>query len=319
VQFELYLGLRDTAGAEAALAAVGGYTPDQIRGAYGVDGVVRNGTDDSGVRVAIVDAYASPTIQHDIHRYSIRHDLPPLDLQQMTRSPEFGEHAAAEAGRRRRPSTSMPSTTSRPERDPVLGCCELLRSRPARGGSRHRGPYRADIITNSFGGRDEQDPISHVEAWHDIFLQAGAEGIGTFFSSGDDGDGIENLGFRTVQLSASDPTTTAVGGTSLGVDAVDRYVFETGWGTGISALARDAWRPTPPGDFLYGGGGGTSRIFAVVRWGHGARRQRGRSPSRIRQSGAVFARGQQRVPRRRRSADPDWRGSYRLRQRRQQG
>ena len=240
-----------------------GYAPDQIRGAYGLDRIVRSGVDGSGVTVAIVDAYASPTIQHDIDRYSVRHDLPHVALRQITRRPQFG----GTCGRR---SWSQEETLDVDAVHGVAPGAAILYWGAASCFDRHLRDAetdivehrRADIITNSFGGRDEQDPASHVLAWHDIFLQAGAEGIGTYFSSGDDGDGIENVGFRTVQLPASDPATTAVGGTSLGVDAVDRYIFETGWGTGVSSLVGGAWKPTPPGDFLYGGGGGTSRIFA---------------------------------------------------------
>ena len=247
-----------------------GYAPAQIRGAYGLDRIVRSGVDGSGVTVAIVDAYASTTIQHDIDRYSIRHDLPRVTIRQITRPPQFG----GLCGRR---SWSQEETLDVDAVHGVAPGAGILYWGAASCFDRHLRDAetdivehrRADIITNSFGGRDEQDPASHVLAWHDIFLQAGAEGIGTYFSSGDDGDGIENVGFRTVQLPASDPAVTAVGGTSLGVDAVNRYTFETGWGTGVSSLVGDVWKPAPPGDFLYGGGGGTSRIFAEPPYQHG--------------------------------------------------
>ena len=253
-----------------------GYGPDQIRGAYGLERTVREGVDGSGVRVAIVDAYASTTIQRDVNTYSRRHDLPSITLDQITRPPQFG----SKCGRR---GWSVEETLDIEAVHGVAPGAGILYWGAASCLDRHLRDavadivehHRADIITNSYGGRDEQDPASHVLAWHDIFLQAGAEGIGTYFSSGDDGDGIENVGIRTVQLPASDPATTAVGGTSLGVDAFDRYVFETGWGTGISSLARDAWKPAPPGAFLYGGGGGTSRIFAEPSY------QRGVVPDRL--------------------------------------
>jgi subtilase family serine protease len=52
-----------------------GYTPQQVRAAYGVDEVRQDG---SGVRVAVVDTYASPTIQDDANHYSRNHGLPKL-------------------------------------------------------------------------------------------------------------------------------------------------------------------------------------------------------------------------------------------------
>jgi subtilase family serine protease len=53
---------------------------------------------------------------------------------------------------------------------------------------------------------------------------------------------------------------TAVGGTSLAVGAANDYLFETGWETGKSTLAADNTWSTPA--FVYGSGGGTSRLFA---------------------------------------------------------
>jgi subtilase family serine protease len=92
-------------------------------------------------------------------------------------------------------------------------------------------------------------------------MQAAAEGIGTYFSSGDSGDEIANLGYRTTDYPASSPNVTAVGGTSLGVDANNGYYLETGWGTSVSNLVKGDWSPAPPGNYFYGAGGGTSRIF----------------------------------------------------------
>ena len=55
---------------------------------------------------------------------------------------------------------------------------------------------------------------------------------------------------------------TSVGGTSLGVGAQGEYLFETGWGTTTASVGRHGWTPAPPGPFPYGGGGGTSGMFA---------------------------------------------------------
>jgi subtilase family serine protease len=54
---------------------------------------------------------------------------------------------------------------------------------------------------------------------------------------------------------------TAVGGTSLGISATGRRVVDTGWETAKSVLTNGAWSPAAPGAFLYGSGGGTSRLF----------------------------------------------------------
>jgi subtilase family serine protease len=94
----------------------------------------------------------------------------------------------------------------------------------------------------------------------DTLIQAAAEGIGVYFSSGDDGDETDNFGYATTEWPASSPWVTAVGGTSLGIDAANRRVLETGWGTSNYACdtskqvcARTSW--------LYGAGGGVSQLF----------------------------------------------------------
>src|SRR5262249_10767147 len=55
-----------------------GYTPGQLRSAYGVQAAVAAGNDGSGQTVAVIDAYASPTILDDLNQYSGLHGLPTL-------------------------------------------------------------------------------------------------------------------------------------------------------------------------------------------------------------------------------------------------
>jgi subtilase family serine protease len=76
-------------------------------------------------------------------------------------------------------------------------------------------------------------------------------------------------GDREVDAPANDPLVTAVGGTSLGVNASNGYGFETYWGTASSSLSGSAWSPTPPGEYLYGGGGGVSQTYAEPSWQQG--------------------------------------------------
>jgi subtilase family serine protease len=119
----------------------------------------------------------------------------------------------------------------------------------------------AQIVTNSYGWSTELLPRGFIKPLNDTLIQAAVEGIGIYFSSGDNGDEIANMGYRTVDWTASSPWVTAVGGTSLGIGASNDYLFETGWGTARSVLTGSAWVPTPPGEYWYGAGGGTSRLF----------------------------------------------------------
>jgi subtilase family serine protease len=96
----------------------------------------------------------------------------------------------------------------------------------------------------------------------DTILQGVVEGMGIYFSSGDDSDESLVEGYATADFPASSPFVTAVGGTSLAVGASDNYLFETAWGTTKSTWTNGAWSPAPPGTWIYGSGGGVSQIFA---------------------------------------------------------
>src|SRR5262249_26168034 len=51
-----------------------GYTPPQLRAAYGIDEAVASGNDGTGTTVAIVDPYATSTILDDAQQYATNHD-----------------------------------------------------------------------------------------------------------------------------------------------------------------------------------------------------------------------------------------------------
>jgi subtilase family serine protease len=247
-----------------------GATPAQLRGAYGVAG---SGYDGSGQTVAVIDAYASPTIAADVNEYSSRHGLPAL------RAGQFSQVAA-------------PGTYKRPEnpkQDPqgwygeeTLDIEAVHTMAPGANIVYVGAPNNyqdldaalnhvvdrglARIVTNSYGFSGEFLPPGFIKPYTDTFIQAAAEGIGVYFSSGDNGDEVANLGVASPDWPASSPWVTAVGGTALGVSQSDGYVGETGWGTRRAPLAGSSWG-TPA--FQYGGGGGTSRLFAEPSYQQG--------------------------------------------------
>src|SRR5437764_3198736 len=105
-------------------------------------------------------------------------------------------------------------------------------------------------------------PPGYIKPYEDTILQGVIEGIGIYFSSGDNSDESLVVGYRTTDWPASSPFVTAVGGTSLAVGASNNYLFETGWGSTTSSWTGKTWSPTPPGPWVYGAGGGVSSIFA---------------------------------------------------------
>jgi subtilase family serine protease len=116
----------------------------------------------------------------------------------------------------------------------------------------------AQIISNSYGGTDDSQDTTSDGYWQ----EAAAQGIGVYFSSGDDGDqtaGGTQPADRTVDSGANSPYVTAVGGTTLAVGKRNNYEFETYWGTDTATLSGSTWGPST---FESGGGGGTSEVYA---------------------------------------------------------
>src|SRR5215472_22405 len=63
----------------AGAGPAGGYTPAQVRHAYGFDQTSFPGGvpgDGSGTTIAIVDAYDDPTAASDLHQFDLRFGLP---------------------------------------------------------------------------------------------------------------------------------------------------------------------------------------------------------------------------------------------------
>jgi subtilase family serine protease len=99
-----------------------------------------------------------------------------------------------------------------------------------------------------------------VEPFEDTLIQAAIEGIGVYFSSGDNGDETSAFGFATTDYPASSPWVIAVGGTSLGISSANTRAIETGWGTSDYSCNMTTLATSRAG-WLYGAGGGVSKVF----------------------------------------------------------
>jgi subtilase family serine protease len=272
--------------------AVCGYTPAQLRSAYGVDGV--NGVDElggssdvgtgagAGVTVAVLDAYASPTMLADADTYAAGHGDPAFKPGQYTEhvkpsswnSQSVCGGTASWAGEE---SLDVEAVHAMAPRADILyyganSCQDSDLLAALTDIVTHR---LADVITDSWGGPlhspSGDEPAATVTRYDQIFQLAAVEGITVDFSTGDCGandpattcGGASGEGSSRPQTTfpASDPWVTAVGGTSLAIGQDGEADWQSAWGTRAWALngAGTGWSPL---GWVFGGGGGASADFA---------------------------------------------------------
>jgi subtilase family serine protease len=232
---------------------------------------VARGDDGHGVRVGIVDAFASRTIFQDAQEYSMRND--PAHVLQ---SSQFSQIVPPGLFRARKSDPCDPQGWYGEETLDV----EAVHAMAPGANIVYSGGVSCqdtdidvalnnlvdgslvDMVSNSYGDLGEDVPGAIRHEFDHIATQAAAQGIGLYFSSGDSGDESGNIRRPETDFSADSAHVTAVGGTSLGVGKNGTTAVEQGWATTIVSQSGGAWLSAPPGDFLYGSGGGTSRRYA---------------------------------------------------------
>ena len=246
-----------------------GYQPGQLRSAYGVSKLVNAGQDGSGQTVAIVDAYASPSIVKDTNTYALKTGSAPLlpsNYSQIV--PKVSEFSDTEAcggteGWQSEQTLDVQSSHGIAPGAKILyvggfncgGGIDIALSKILDG-------KLANIVSNSYGYAGEDVSPSLLRGEVNQHLQAAVEGIGLYFSSGDSGDEEARLGFVSPDFPASSPYVTSVGGTSLEIGRAGNYITETGWGSSLAEIRNGRYVTPPPGTFRFGAGGGVSDQFA---------------------------------------------------------
>jgi subtilase family serine protease len=246
-----------------------GYTPSQVRGAYGV---TKSGMTGQGQTVAIVDAYASPTIKADANQFATVVGDKPFAAGQFKQY-QAGPYTLAGANECDAQGWYGEETL---DVESVHGVAPDANVRYVAAGSCQDSDLAnaeativdnglASIVSNSWG---EPASYSTTNATFDLIFQVGAlEGIGFTFSSGDsgyEGPGEDSISAQDqVDYPTSSPYVTSVGGTSLAVSKTKSYQWETSWGTILDPLIHTKnggkkWQYTPPGKYpdYYGGSGG---------------------------------------------------------------
>ncbi len=242
-----------------------GYTQAQIRDAYGV---TASGMTGKGQTVAVVDAYASPTMLKDANEFAtVTGDQPfrPGQYAQHEDTPftDAGANECDAPGWYGEESLDVEAEHGQAPDANVrfVAAASCLDSDLAEADAYIVNNHVASIVSNSWGEPADDATIKDV---FDVIFQAGAaEGIGFFFSSGDSGyedPAVEDPGSDQIQVDypTSSPWVTSVGGTSLAIGPTGKYEFETSWGTYLDELASSgtAWSTTPPGTEYDGSSGG---------------------------------------------------------------
>jgi subtilase family serine protease len=271
--------------------AVCGYTPNQVRGAYGV---TSSGLTGKGVTVAVLDAYGLPSMKADANEYAVRHGDKPFRAGQYSEIVTPGQWTDTAAcggpvGWAGEEALDVESVHGMAPDAKVLYLGANSCFDTAGGGVAANGGlldslqlvvdhHLADMVSNSWGelmhyldpsGNPVDLDPSLINVYEQTFQKGAAEGIGFYFSAGDCSDdnpasscGAGGGSSRSqAEYPTSSPWVTSVGGTSIAIGADNRTQFQTSWQTSSSALATggSAWTPA---SYLYGGGGGTSDVFA---------------------------------------------------------
>ncbi|MFI1535720.1 S53 family peptidase [Streptomyces anandii] len=240
--------------------AVKGYTGKQLRSAYGAGKYTGK-----GVRIAITDAYASPTIAFDAGTYASKHgdaawktgQLHQVLPKNYTKTKECG--AAGWYGEETLDVEAVHAVA--PAADVTyVGAASCYDDDLLDSLSKIVDNHLADIVSNSWGDIEANQTPDLAAAYDQVFQFGAVQGIGFYFSSGDNGDEVAHTGTKQVDTPANSAWVTAVGGTSLAVGKDDKYQWETGWGTEKATLSADGKSWTGfPGAYTSGAGGGTSK------------------------------------------------------------
>lgn len=240
--------------------AVRGYTGKQLRAAYGA--TKRN--TGKGVTVAITDAYASPTIMKDAATYAKRngdrHYAKGQLSQVLPDDYDYVDECGASGWYGEETLDVEAVHAVAPKADIVyVGASDCLDSGLLSALNKVVDNHLADIVSNSWGDIEANETPEVAAVYDQVFQRGAVEGIGFYFSSGDDGDNVASSGTKQVDTPVNSAWVTAVGGTSLAVGKHQKYLFETGWGTTKASLSKDgnSWANLP-GAYLYGAGGGTA-------------------------------------------------------------
>ncbi len=209
-----------------------GFSPAQIRQAYGFNQISFNGIqgDGTGQTIAIIDAYDQPTIASDLTTFDSTFGLPaPPSFVKVNESggstyptadPNWGleisldvewAHAMAPGAKILLVEASSNSFSD------LFTAVDYARSQPG-----------VAVVSMSWGGSE----WSGESAYDSNFsTPAGHSGVTFVASSGDSGSA------GGLEYPSASPNVLAIGGTQLSTDGLGNYLSETGWSGGGGGIS----------------------------------------------------------------------------------
>lgn len=194
---------------KAGTLATAGYSPAQIRKAYGVDKVSATG---AGQTIAIVDAYGSPTMQNDLSVFSSQFGLAQANL---SIAYPTGKPSTTDGGWALETAMDVEwAHAIAPGAKILLVVAKTASDSDLLAAIDYATSNGAQVVSNSWGGGE----FSGESSYDTHFKHTGVTYLA---SSGDDGAGSE--------WPACSPYVLSVGGTTLNLDSAGNYLSETAW------------------------------------------------------------------------------------------
>jgi subtilase family serine protease len=254
-----------------------GYKPAQLEGAYGLSSSIASGNNGRGVKIAIVDAYDSPTLLADAQQYFSLNDpsiaLPKTQFTNIKPSSVGNEAECAASGWYAEQALDVESShTMAPGAHIVfVGAVDCLDA-SLLAAVNTAITSGASVVSDSWGDTlgDLFVDAATKAAFDNTFLLADTTGVSVLFSSGDSGDNFADFGMTVPNYPPTSPLVTAVGGTSLEVGKSNTRLAEYGWSTAKQTLCEGTTTncgsaTTPLGALAWQAGGGAGTSFTYLQ------------------------------------------------------
>lgn len=235
-----YLAAFDAGPGVAPLSTAGptGYSPQQVRHAYGFDkisfgdGAIAG--DGSGTTIAIVDAYDDPRIANDLHQFDLAFGLPdPV----FTKVNQFGgaTYPVADAGWATEIALDVEWAHAIAPKANILlvEASDSSYSNLLAAVDYARRQSGVVAVSMSWGGGE-----FFGESTYDGYFTTppGHAGVTFLAASGDSG--------APASYPATSPYVVAVGGTTLRIDSLGNYLSESGWSGSGGGLSQVVSQPS---------------------------------------------------------------------------